>query len=661
MSVVDEAIVVARVPAQWLSAPARLVKQRQASRSGSGVKRGARVDALSPRRRAAYALITALLPLLLLAAIEGVLRLACSDCGLPAFVRAPFGDGAYEIANPRVGERWFPGLDAPPEPQSEPLALRKPDHGFRVFVLGESSTAGFPYPRNVTFSRMLRDMLADVLPDDSVEVVNLGIAATNSFTMLDLAGAVAERQPDAVLIYAGHNEYYGALGVAARERAFGVPIGAARAYLALMRLRLVIAVRDGALALLRGRDGAPAGDERVASLMELLGRDQEYPLGSEGYDEGIRQFERNLGALVGQLTEQGIPVLIGSVASNLRDHPPFAVAANGIPGGAADAFRAAREALEAGDITGARAGFDRARELDVVRFRAPAAFNDVIRRVADRQGGTYAPVAEAFRRESRDGIPGSELFLEHVHPTREGHALIARTFLETLLEGGVLGARARPDRLATPSVYRERQALTALDERIATHTVRTLGSRWPFVPREAQSDYRGTYRPTGVLDSLAFAVSRGASWADAKLALAADYERRGHPDSAAAEYAGLARDAPLFDEPLILQGRALTEAGDLDEAERVLSTARRMRESAAVLLALAELALERDLRADAIALLERALVVQPDHPGALYQLSLAYGLERDLANARATATRLARVAPAHPGLAEWLRLLGLRR
>ena len=614
---------------------------------------------LSRRRHLAYAVITALLPLALLALLEAALRLGCRECGLPVFVRAPFGDGAYEIANPRVGQRWFPGLEAPPGPQPEPLALRKPERSFRVFVLGESSAAGFPYPRNATFSRMLRDMLADVLPDDSVEVVNLGIAATNSFTMLDVSAAVVERGPDAVLIYAGHNEYYGALGVAARDRALDVSVGAARAYLAMLRLRVVLAIRDGVSSL--AGSGGGGGDARVASLMELLGREQEYPLGGEGYEEGIRQFERNLGDLVGGLRARGIEVLIGSVESNLRDHPPFAVPANDAPGGAAETYRAARTALAAGDTTEARARFERARELDVVRFRAPAAFNDVIARVARREGAVYVPVAESFRREAPGGIPGSELFLEHVHPTRDGYALIARTFFSSMLAHGALGDRARPDQVASPATYLERQALTELDERVAMHTVRTLASRWPFVSRDAQRDYRASYRPSGVLDSLAFAVSRGASWNEAKLAMAAHYERAGHPDSAAAEYAGLARDAPWFDEPLILQGRALTNADRLEDAQRVLTEARRMRESAAVLLALAELALERENRREAISLLGRALVLEPDHHAALYQLSLAYGLERDLANARATAMRLARIAPSYPGLAEWMRLLGLRR
>src|ERR1019366_9354225 len=86
-----------------------------------------------------------------------------------------------------------------------------------LFVMGESSAAGFPYPPNGTFARVIRDALTDVLPADTVEVVNLGMAATNSYTIADLAHDVIDQKPDAVLIYGGHNEYYGALGAGSIE------------------------------------------------------------------------------------------------------------------------------------------------------------------------------------------------------------------------------------------------------------------------------------------------------------------------------------------------------------------------------------------------------------------------------------------------------------
>ena len=600
-----------------------------------------------------------MIPLLILGLVEGLLRIAHPSGGLPLFRTLQIGQAAYLVANRSVGERWFPGVDAAPAPAAEPFAQAKPERGFRVFVLGESSAAGFPYPGNATFSRLLRDVLADVMQRDSIEVVNLGIAATNSFAMLDMAGEVAAQQPDAVLIYAGHNEYYGALGAASRVSAAG-GAGFVRLYLRLQRLRLVLALRN-AITSLRGREEQGASDLEAASLMEVLARDRQVPLESAVYDRGVQQLETNLERIVRTFRKSGVPVLVGSVASNLRDQPPFAAEANVRPGGATMVFTTAQASLQRGDTAEARRLFARARDLDVVRFRAPGEFNDVIRRVAERQGAVYVPVAEAFDSASPGGIPGSGLFLEHVHPNREGYALIARAFFASLLKTDRVRRGADTTRLRPWSAYARGTTLTPFDERIAFHLTRTLVSRWPFVPVERQIDYRGSYVPTDLLDSLAFAVSRGERWETAKLRLAADYERRRQFDSAATEYSGLARDAPFFDEPLRLMARALGQANRPADAEAALRRAAEINPSPAVFKALATRAAQRRDLPEAISLFQRSLALQPNQPDVLYQLALVYGMARDLNNARGTAVRLYRIAPRYPGLAELMGSLGLRR
>src|SRR5207248_4270240 len=98
------------------------------------------------------------------------------------------------------------------------------------------------YPHTGTFSRIVRDALRDVLPGDSVEVVNLGLAATNSFTLVDLADDVVAQHPDAVLVYAGHNEYYGALGIGSTVGVGSSPTFT-RLYLRAERLRTVQLLR----------------------------------------------------------------------------------------------------------------------------------------------------------------------------------------------------------------------------------------------------------------------------------------------------------------------------------------------------------------------------------------------------------------------------------
>ena len=39
------------------------------------------------------------------------------------------------------------------------------------------------------------------------------MSAVSSYTLLDFSDEIVDYQPDAILIYAGHNEYLGILGV----------------------------------------------------------------------------------------------------------------------------------------------------------------------------------------------------------------------------------------------------------------------------------------------------------------------------------------------------------------------------------------------------------------------------------------------------------------
>jgi tetratricopeptide (TPR) repeat protein len=269
----------------------------------------------------------------------------------------------------------------------------------------------------------------------------------------------------------------------------------------------------------------------------------------------------------------------------------------------------------------------------------------------------YVPVAEAFAAASPGGASGSNIFLEHVHPTRAGQALVGRVFFESLLRSGLLGREADTTRLRSWNEYTRGTELTPFDERIAYHTTRTLKSRWPFVPVSQQVDYRGEYTPTSLLDSLAFAVSAGARWELAKLRLSGDYERRMQFDSALAEYAGLARDAPFNNEPWLLIARALGRAGRPADAESALRRAVAIRPTPEALNVLGRRAAQRRELPQAVSYFEQSLVLEPAQPEALYQLSLAYGMSRNIAAARETALRLSRIAPDYPKLPELLRAL----
>jgi tetratricopeptide (TPR) repeat protein len=407
------------------------------------------------------------------------------------------------------------------------------------------------------------------------------------------------------------------------------------------------------------RRGNAGGD--APTFMELLARDQQIALGGDVFRRGERQMADNLGVVLERFRKAHVAVFVASQASNLRDQPPFASRRNAGAQGADSVFAQAQRSLARGDTAAARVLFRRARDLDVVRFRAPTAFDSIIHRVATANGAVYVPVAERFAAASPGGIPGHDLFLEHLHPNERGATLIAHCFFDAIAASGFLGHQADTGRVRPWEEYGRRMALTPFDERIVEHSVRTVTERWPFVPVAKQVDYRRSYRPTTLLDSLALAVAAGAPWTAAKVRLAQSYEQRGFADSAAAELAGVVRDSPMFAEPWELYGRALAAAHRPDSAAAAFDRSLGIRPTPGAAAGAGALALERKDAPRAIALFRQALAMRPDDPAVLYRLSLAYALTHDAANARAVAWRLHAVAPEYPGLAEWLRLLGVTR
>lgn len=610
----------------------------------------------SAGRRALFIAVTVLTPFLIIALVEGILRLAWPGGDIPAFERAVAGGTALLTPSPRVAQRYFAGESMPPAPPTDVFAAAKPAHSLRLFVLGESSVAGFPYPHNGTFSRVVRDALHDVLPNDSIEVVNLGIAATNSYTLVDLTADVLAQRPDAVLIYAGHNEYYGALGVGSTIRTGSSP-RLVRAALAAQRWRTVRLLRSGIDRVRASAQRKAPVDSTVATFMESVAADQQIELGGAAYEAGLAQFRDNIGIVLRRFHDAGVPVFIASIASNERDQSPFVSPANAP---ARAAYDSAQRAFTQGDSASARRLFTRARDLDVIRFRAPAALNDTIRALAKSFGAHYVPVAERFAALSPAGTMGHELFLEHVHPNRHGYALIAEAFVDALRDQHYLGRTAAPARMALWSDYEQRMELSPFDERIAHHTVATITTRWPFVTRRDAQDYRGTYRPTDYADSLALLVSRGGMpWAEAKLRVAAHEEARGAHETALAEYRGLLRDRPFAETGYRLVGRALLAAGRGPEAVPYLERAMALTPSAESCYLLGVIALGEKDYPRAITWLDRSVSLKPDAVASLYQLSLAFGLSHNADAARGAAARAAQLDPRHPGLAAWMKVIGM--
>jgi hypothetical protein len=197
---------------------------------------------LTLRQRLLLAVWVLALPVLLLGLLEAGLRVGGYGSSYPLFVSHGGEAPDMLVPNPEVARRYFPGPEPAPLPPADLFQADKAPGTLRLFVQGASSAAGFPYSYGAAFSRMLEQRLQDGDPARTVEVVNTGLTAVNSYTLVDFADEIVAQRPDAVLVYAGHNEYYGVFGVGSSV-SLGRSSLAVRGYLWLVRWRSVQLLR----------------------------------------------------------------------------------------------------------------------------------------------------------------------------------------------------------------------------------------------------------------------------------------------------------------------------------------------------------------------------------------------------------------------------------
>ncbi|MBZ0201250.1 MAG: hypothetical protein K8H86_15360, partial [Ignavibacteriaceae bacterium] len=336
--------------------------------------------------------------------------------------------------NPAVTLKYFSNLSTAPGVINDAFDIDKKENSFRVFVLGGSSTAGWPYVPNASFSRQLKRRLELIYPETNIEIVNCGISAINSYTIRDFVPEIIKQKPDLVLIYAGHNEYYGALG-AGSVISMGQSRFIKNTYIYLMDYKTTQLLRDfigwmyGLFTLSKKIDNASN-----ETLMGKMIGESLITLNSDTFKSGVEQFEGNFRDILKYFKDAEILVIVGTLSMNIKDLPPFiSVAKDSLPS-ASEIFNQAKIELEQGNISKAKELFIYAKELDALRFRAPEKINNIIKSLAVEFGDPVAFIDSAFDANSPDKIVGYNLTVDHLHPNEEGYQLIAKTFLKKMEE-----------------------------------------------------------------------------------------------------------------------------------------------------------------------------------------------------------------------------------
>ncbi|MEO8168677.1 MAG: hypothetical protein ABI623_10545, partial [bacterium] len=422
--------------------------------------------------------------------------------------------------NPEVKNRYFPSVTFNPSTSPDYFEIPKPKGTYRIFCLGGSTTVGYPYWYNGAFSSFLRDRLRATFPERNIEIINLGMTATNSFTVNDMARELADVEPDLLLVYDGHNEFYGAMGVASHE-SIARSRWLTKTYLRLIHFR-TFRLLQRVMASLKGLFGRESEQTAGSTMMEKLARGQVIPLGSNLYNDGLSTYKDNLDELASIAASLKVPVLLGSQVSNLGDLSPFIsedpasqagfsnhtdflikydlgmkynaqgqtdsalaafTTASGLDTMRADAHYEIARCLDAlGRKADANAEYVRARDLDMLRFRMSSDFNTVMHQACDRNKMIFVDMEQAFRKHSTDSLIGRELIVEHLHPNSKGEFILAKEYAHSMQTNNLFADATHwkeRDTIGDESLWRNR-CLTYVDELTAQRRTVILTSGWPF-------------------------------------------------------------------------------------------------------------------------------------------------------------------------------------
>ena len=552
--------------------------------------------------------------------------------------------GLY-VLNPDIAHKYFHDIQSVPYSNGDILDEVKKPNAFRVFVLGESSGAGYPYLPIGSFSRYLQRRLSIVYPESKIEVVNCSMTAINSYTLRDLLPGILREKPDAILIYAGHNEYYGALGVGSLES-----FGASRPLINLV----IYLEKFKTFQLLRNLIGSAAGlfagtgQQPTGTLMSRMAQDQYIGLNSKVYREGIEQFKGNMRDILEMASENHVPVVLATLACNLKDQYPFvSVHENGLPE-AGKMFEQAQHSLAKKDWHAADSLFRYAKDLDALRFRAPTEMNAVIASLAREFHSPLVDVDSAFAAVSPDRIVGDNLMTDHLHPTLHGYQIIGDLFY-----GAMETDRLLPN--SKPISLNDRQqdsiAVAAfpfapIDSVIGKYRIKLLKNDWPYISKKDKLPDGKVLQPRDHIDSIAYQlVEDKTNWDIAHRKAVEWYASRNDVPSFLREVDVLISQYPIVIEYYDEAAKMLLEKKEYDKAYVYLAKRNEVQPGAFTTKWMGIINLYRHHPADAEKYLNQSIVFDGNDSQVWYDLAGVYVEEKNYQKALEVTNKALELSP----------------
>ena len=474
---------------------------------------------MTAARKLVFTFITiVVVPLLFFVLLELGLGLAGVGTSYDYFREIKIDGRTYYQENPDFADQFYPkSLDI--NPRENTFSAERDPGQVRVYILGGSAALGFPH-KNHGVDRLLETQLRAAIPSRKVEVINLAMTSINSHVVYEIAKSVPDSSADFAVILMGNNEVVGPYGPGTFNQNFLDNITLIRGIQWLKRTRLWQAL-DGLLQKARPTDAMQDLEWQGMQMFTSNGVAHDDPRMASVYSH----YEDNLTDIIEILHDRGIHVLLSSVPVNLRHSAPFmSVHRPDLSAEELDAWRALTsegsrsfdnenwndavasflEALEIdpgyadthfmmattyehlGEFDKARTHYERALDLDALRFRADTRINEIVHEVAtrfDKETFSFVDSAAAFAESSKPFQPGWNLLLEHVHYGFAGNHVLAAKISRSI----VAELTQRDDHLPLPQTEVARR--TGFPNHDTIGEIQTLQGMIEHPPFPGQSNY----------------------------------------------------------------------------------------------------------------------------------------------------------------------------
>jgi tetratricopeptide (TPR) repeat protein len=382
-------------------------------------------------------------------------------------------------------------------PELQPFPLERPKGGLRVFVLGGSAAAGWPFHVGDTnISALLERKLRMLYPGRPIEVINAAAGTYASHRVKLILEEVLRYNPDVLFLYNGNNEFLESLVYRPRNP----PAPWDRSAAIRLTYRLTVPL--------------PRVDVSNYDISAQIPNTLSFAFSKASlYREDPRQFQMllehyrfNLEEMVAAAGAAKVPLFLLTCPVNLKDWVPnvsrhrkdlapgekarwtglfrdgylavergdFAAAitplraAISLDDEYAEAHYRLAEALRCtGQRVEAKAEYLLALQRDAFPFRELPEFQNILREVAARRAVPLVDIVAPLEAVAGDGILGLDVLIDYVHLSERSQEIVAQEMVSALRRHGLLQGISAADveraRIAIQTKFWAHREMAAAD------------------------------------------------------------------------------------------------------------------------------------------------------------------------------------------------------